>query len=255
MAYYDYIRIYGAQESPLECLQGLGAAALYNKETDQPQSGGQLSPQEETEEQASFAKVWSIQNEWIDAEIERLNAMLGLLEKAETLVPPEMSNDEQTRGIWNNIITKASAYASATLPVVGQIAAFVGVVSDANIIGEFAYDIYKRFWVERETLRNLPAALIKLCKMTIDLLRKVRDLPQTEENFVMRQQMATQLTERFEQQLQFYMVGQNQYTLPSTFAGGMEQLTQALEQLAYSDNDVDLAGVRVSMRSQVITAG
>ena len=39
MAYSDYIRVYGLPESNEECFQGLGAAALYNDASAQPESG------------------------------------------------------------------------------------------------------------------------------------------------------------------------------------------------------------------------
>lgn len=47
MAYYDLIRIYGLPDNEQEQFQGLGAAALYNAEKDQPVSGGAPATQDE----------------------------------------------------------------------------------------------------------------------------------------------------------------------------------------------------------------
>ena len=254
MAYYDFVRIYGLADSDTETFQGLGAAALYNARTSQPVSGGEEGsgtggggvPSVGTQE--SLAAVWGIQNEWIDAEIARLESYIGTLEDAQTMQLPVMPAN---RGIWATIVQKISQYAGAAIPYVGQAAAVLGIVADTIAVVEFAHDLYKRFWVGRETLRNLPLALIELCKMTIDLLRKVRDLPQTQENFQARMLLTTQLTERFEQQLQYYLTTDTG-ALTSTLEATMEQLTQSLDTLAYQDEEIDFGGVRVSLRSKVI---
>lgn len=256
MAYYDFVRIYGLADSDTETFQGLGAAALYNARTSQPVSGGEEGsgtggggvPSVGTQE--SLAAVWGIQNEWIDAEIARLESYIGTLEYAQTMQLPEMA-DDGTRGIWAKVIQKIAQYAGYAIPYVGQAAAVLGIVADTIAVVEFAHDLYKRFWVGRETLRNLPLALIELCKMTIDLLRKVRDLPQTQENFQARMLLTTQLTERFEQQLQYYLTIDTG-ALTSTLEATMEQLTQSLDTLAFQDEEIDFGGVRVSLRSKVI---
>lgn len=254
MAYYDFVRIYGLTDSDAEAFQGLGAAALYNARTSQPVSGGEEGSGAggggaSVGTQKSLAAVWGIQNEWIDAEIARLESYIGTLEDAQTMQLPVMPAD--ARGIWATIVQKISQYAGAAIPYVGQAAAVLGIVADTIAVVEFAHDLYKRFWVGRETLRNLPLALIELCKMTIDLLRKVRDLPQTQENFQARMLLTTQLTERFEQQLQYYLTTDTG-SLTSTLEATMEQLTQSLDTLAYQDEEIDFGGVRVSLRSKVI---
>lgn len=253
MAFYDFIRIYGAEESG-EVYQGLGAAALYNDAASLPESGRTpASTQAAETQQAAFAEMWGIQNEWIDAEIARLESLLSVLEGTEILQMPEIELEAATRGIWSSITGRLSRYASGWIPILGQAIMVIGLVADTIAVVDFAYDIYKRFWVGKETLRHLPGALIELCKMTIDLLRKIRDLPQTPENFEMRATMATNLTERFEQQFQWYLTDAGNQGQIGTMTVAAEQLTQALENLAYNDEDIDLGGVRVSLRSKVIT--
>ena len=260
MAFYNYIRVYGLAESELEEFQGLGAAALYNAKSAQPLSGGSeqgslgtgggTTPTMTT---ASLTGAWQIQNEWIDAEITRLQSFLLTLEQAELLDVPEMAEDAATsRGMWSSLINRASQYAAGWIPIIGQVAMIIGLVADASAIAEVAYSLYRRFWVGKETLRHLPGELIKLCQMTIALLRKVRDLPQTPENFEARQMMTTQLTERFEQNMQFYLTDDGTSTA-STIGMGAEQLTAALESLMYNDEEIDLGGVRISHRAKVIT--
>lgn len=259
MAYYDFIRVYGSDESPLECFQGLGAAALYGSPLAQPQSGenvtvktgggtvGGVTPLTPV----MTSDLWEIQNYWIDAEIERLLKMITTLERAETLAPPVM-DDATGRGLWE-WIAGIPAWAAQMEPHVAMAIKILEVADAAITVGTFAYSIYQRFFVERETLRHLPQALIALCRMTIDLLRQIRAVPNTVENFSMRQQMTTDLTERFEQNLQFYITGQNDMVMPSTMAASMEQLTNALQELNIRDQEIDLGAVRLSARAQIIT--
>lgn len=256
MAYYDYIRIYGLADSDIEQFQGLGAAAMYNAPSARPASGGAPLTGGETPKDngntVNIAAVWNVQNEWIDAEIARLESLLHTLEAAETMEMPEIEYAD-TRGIWSSITARLSKYAGGMIPFLGQAIVVLGAVADAIAIVDFAYSLYKRFWVNKETLRNLPGALIQLCKMTIDLLRKVRDLPQTPENFEMRATMVTNLTERFEQQFQYYLTDAGGQGQMSTLTVAAEQLTQAIENLAFNDEEIDFGGVRVSLRSKVIT--
>ena len=71
MAYYDYIRVYGLSDSPLEVFQGLGAAAMYNQSDDQPLSGG-VAPATadtgvDTPEESEFSKdLWQAQSNLIE---------------------------------------------------------------------------------------------------------------------------------------------------------------------------------------------
>lgn len=204
-----------------------------------------------TVDEDNLEAMWSIQNEWIDAEITRLSSLLSLLEQAETIEPPNL-DDATSRGLWS-WITGLPALAARLEPHIAMALRIIEVADAAINVGSFAYAIYKRFWVEKETLRNLPKALIALCRMTIELLRKIRQIPASAANFEMRQAMVTDLTERLEQQMQFFITGQNQYVLPSTMAAGLEQLTQALQDLMYKDESIDFGGVHVATHSKLIT--
>lgn len=214
-------------------------------------SGAATSGGGMTVDEGGLAEMWSIQNDWIDAEITRLSALLSLLERAETIEPPNL-DDATSRGLWS-WITGLPALAARLEPHIAMAIRIIEVADAAIGVGTFAYSIYKRFWVEKETLRNLPQALIALCRMTIELLRKIRQIPASAANFEARQQMVTDLTERIEQQMQFFYTGQNQYLQPSTMAAGMEQLTRALQDLMYKEDSIDFGGVHVATHSKLIT--
>lgn len=96
MAYYDYIRIFGLPESEQECLQGLGAAALYNAADAQPVSGGDPNegspsvpdPPDITGmagEVMSYLTAWT---EWLSTAIETYRANMGHAEEEGTRFLP-----------------------------------------------------------------------------------------------------------------------------------------------------------------------
>ena len=95
MAYYDYIRVYGMSSSSLEVFQGLGAAAMYNAQDDQPLSGGDAtataeaggSPQ--TPESEKFPEpLWVAQSNLI----EQQNAYLDDIKDTFTKKREEMGD-------------------------------------------------------------------------------------------------------------------------------------------------------------------
>ena len=240
-------------------------------------SGGASTPEEPLGNEEELTAIWQVQTEWLNAEILRLTDMLGILEGSQTV---DMPDGDGSRGLWSSLMASlAGLYARWALPI-GQFIAVMEALEAGVTLAGYAYALYKRFWVEKETLRNLPRALISLAKMTLEVLRKLAQIPMSAANFEMRQTMALALTERFEQQLQFYLTAFN-HEATSAAVTNFEQITEALEDiedkgaeittalatlaekeealklavesLQYNDQDIDFGGVHVAMRSKLIT--
>ena len=144
MAYYEYIRVYGLQDSPLECFQGLGAAALYGSPIAQPQSGendvtvmtsggGTGTGETPTPALTIPAGLWQAQSNLI----EQQNAYLDDIKETFTQKRDEMGDNFDMRAFTESDTFKALVGA-AVKKIIDLITDFIPGVVDDMIVDTIA---------------------------------------------------------------------------------------------------------------------
>ncbi len=229
-AYLKSIRIRGAPADSEEIVQGMGGDVTLS--TTSTSSTGGSSPGAAQEDLVVMAEAWDIQDEMIRMEIDRLQDLLNMMNEAESLEKfnwKDEPNDDRAIPLIAGI--------GSAIALLEKFKFWIEVGGLAHDIGSIIYDIYKRFYVEKEELKHLPKAIIDLLESTTALLQKLKGLEQTRENFEFRQDLLAVLSEKVNDQMMVFRRGTDHV---NEQIGKLDEVVQRLEDLQYNSEEYQL---------------
>ena len=256
MAYYDFIRIYGLPSSDAEVFQGLGAAANYNGAEGQPVSGGGGVPALPAAGDAAAGAIppalWAAQTVTIQRQSDFLRTLSGTYAEKLAALPAQP-------GWWAVVGDSVLEWFTGNLTD-WLLDGFVGDVVDAgadvlmkiNIIKQIAdfliefsfnaWDYVKLYYNEVSKIcMDMVSENDALCQLEPSYQHyDVRNATQQQHDATMKNIVA--LIDALEKDMK--------NALPND---EMKQLVSGIEALQFNDQEIDFGGVRVALRSKLIT--